>query len=804
MKNFEKDVFKKFLLVDDDPEFASYFSVLLGPYNIMLDICHTLQIAREKINSSLYDAYIIDLNLPDGSGLDLIEEIRNKKENKNPIVAISGIFRDEKMFKLLRDKYLVDYILDKPIYPHQLDKLLVDLCTSHKIESSDPSNIIEKLKQEYLKTISDKIILLTELVKTVQKIPDRDSLTALRNAVHKIAGSAGSYGFAEVSVLCKELESHIREQLASPKTIQKEWLSSLDVFMSKVKFYFQFTTLKDTESASVKPTSIERPSLYIVDADVKFLDLLQKEKGEFNIDLFVESSPEKALARLRSTEFNPRIIVFSQTFFGSSINALDLMEAVKNKQQGVLTLFCILLEEDSIAKRVEAVKNGIDYIFQKPISAQALLQAMTEELELRSLRDFKVLILDDDPDTCSFISFALSEIGIESRSVEHPSSLYQAIEEYSPNLLFLDIFLPNHDGFELLKILRADMVHRHLLIVMITAQIQEDTQLKSYLGSADDILYKPLDKRVLQKCVLNLAKRTALLGYSTVQVRIGLNTFKTLLKKLRELLISTQFSSAYLALFRIDQYADLVLNEGYNKVNELIILISNLLQGLENSMTSCYFSGTSTFGILFTAGEAKVIEDQMLALFDSIQRKSPLSLSFSSSIVPVSREVGDDNAIIHEAEKGLKEAQNKDFSPTKIVTHEPGSGAVRRKTLILVEPSEDLSMILKRALTSQYLTVKVFNEGKIALQELLKCNEVNVPSLLIIERKLPDMDGIEILKSLHTHFKSPIPVYFLTDFAAEKDVSEGLELGALEYITKPFSLSLLVQKVMKVIFGKRH
>lgn len=796
--DFNKSL-KKFLLVDDDPEFIAYFLSLTEPYNLAFDVCHTLQVAQEKIRSFHYDAYIVDLNLSDGSGIDLVQEIR-QKESQSPIAVISGIFRDEQTFKMLREKYAVNFILDKPIYPLQLDQLLVQLCPQKQLPKA--SNKLDELKKQYVKTVSDKIILLKELIKTVQDKPEANSLTALKNAVHKIAGSAGSYGFLDVSALCKELEFQIDQRLSSKEKLEKEWLDTLDEFLRKIKYSFQFPTATESQTEEFTPFPITRPSLYIIDNDPKFLELLQREKEEFDIDLYVDSNPEKALNRLKLPEFNPRIIVSSQTFSGSDLTAFDFLETVKNKQETTSTMFALILTKDDIDIRMQALQKGVKYIFNKPISSSMLLESMTKALEIGSLRHFKVLIIDDDPDVCNFISSALAEIGIEVRSIDHPSAFYKVLEEFSPDLLFLDIVLPKYDGLNLLKTLRADAIYQNLFVVVITGKSEEDTQLSLYQEDADEILYKPLNKLVLQKFVRNAAKR-AVLPQSSIQKRIGLQNVKTLSTRLRNLLASSNHISSYLVFFRIDHYADLVMQHGQNAIVELMVSISNLLQRMEDNTIACYCMDASTFAILFNGYDGSIVEKKTFELLDSVQSQSNLNINLICSIVLVSKNLGNSQTIIRAAECGLKDALSKPLSSIRIAT--PSfEGIAPKKILVLIEPNEDLLHILQKAFDAHNLIIKAFKEGKPALQELLSSDSGQQPALVIAERKLPDMDGIEILKSLQARYKVSIPFYFLTDFVAEKDISEGLKHGALEYITKPFNLSLLVQKSTQVIFeGKR-
>ena len=122
-----------------------------------------------------------------------------------------------------------------------------------------------------------------------------------------------------------------------------------------------------------------------------------------------------------------------------------------------------------------------------------------------------------------------------------------------------------------------------------------------------------------------------------------------------------------------------------------------------------------------------------------------------------------------------------------------------KNTIVIVDDDEDLLHLLVALFSSQGYHVQDFKTGKEALVYLL--NEGNIASmgLLILDRILPDMDGIEILKLFRAKFHEKVPVLILSVLSAEKDVMEGLKKGAVDYMAKPFSIPILMQKVQKMI-----
>ena len=73
----------------------------------------------------------------------------------------------------------------------------------------------------------------------------------------------------------------------------------------------------------------------------------------------------------------------------------------------------------------------------------------------------------------------------------------------------------------------------------------------------------------------------------------------------------------------------------------------------------------------------------------------------------------------------------------------------------------------------------------------------NPPDLAIFDIKMPKMDGMELLRRLREH--SPLPVIFLTSKDDEQDEEAGFQMGADDYIAKPFSLRLLLARIRAIL-----
>ncbi len=114
-------------------------------------------------------------------------------------------------------------------------------------------------------------------------------------------------------------------------------------------------------------------------------------------------------------------------------------------------------------------------------------------------------------------------------------------------------------------------------------------------------------------------------------------------------------------------------------------------------------------------------------------------------------------------------------------------------TIALVDDDRNILTSVSIALESEGYKVESFTDGASALEGLL----ARPPNLAIFDIKMPRMDGMELLRRLRQ--KSELPVIFLTSKDEEIDELFGLKMGADDFIRKPFSQRLLVERVRAVL-----
>ena len=102
-----------------------------------------------------------------------------------------------------------------------------------------------------------------------------------------------------------------------------------------------------------------------------------------------------------------------------------------------------------------------------------------------------IYILEDDASIRKLVVYTLNSHGMEAEGFERPSSFWRALEERQPDLVLLDIMLPEEDGLQVLKRLRADSNTRRLPVLMLTAKSTEYDKVLGLDQGADDYIAKP-------------------------------------------------------------------------------------------------------------------------------------------------------------------------------------------------------------------------------------------------------------------------------------------------------------------------
>ena len=125
-----------------------------------------------------------------------------------------------------------------------------------------------------------------------------------------------------------------------------------------------------------------------------------------------------------------------------------------------------------------------------------------------ALMTTRILIVEDDPDIANLVARYLDKAGFQTERAATGREALQAIAAKPPDLLILDLMLPQIDGLEICRLLRADAATAGLPIIMLTARTEESERIVGLELGADDYLAKPFSPGELVARVRALLRRS--------------------------------------------------------------------------------------------------------------------------------------------------------------------------------------------------------------------------------------------------------------------------------------------------------
>ena len=133
----------------------------------------------------------------------------------------------------------------------------------------------------------------------------------------------------------------------------------------------------------------------------------------------------------------------------------------------------------------------------------------------------KILVVEDEQDIRNLIQHHLEKAGFEVRMADDGQEAFRKIQESLPELILLDLMLPELDGKELAKLLKAREETKEIPIVMLTAKTEEMDRVVGFELGADDYIPKPFSPRELVLRIKAVLKRTERSAPGVTSLRVG-------------------------------------------------------------------------------------------------------------------------------------------------------------------------------------------------------------------------------------------------------------------------------------------
>ncbi len=147
---------------------------------------------------------------------------------------------------------------------------------------------------------------------------------------------------------------------------------------------------------------------------------------------------------------------------------------------------------DEFDARLAAVQAGGEGYFVKPANIQDLVVSLDRLTCQQKPEPYRILIVDDDPEVATYHSLILREAGMTTRIVSEPREVLDALRDFRPDLVLLDIFMPDCSGHDLAKMVRQVPEYLGVPIIYLSAETDRKTQVSAMRIGAEGFLAKPV------------------------------------------------------------------------------------------------------------------------------------------------------------------------------------------------------------------------------------------------------------------------------------------------------------------------
>ncbi|RUR84202.1 response regulator [Chlorogloeopsis fritschii PCC 9212] len=316
---------------------------------------------------------------------------------------------------------------------------------------------------------------------------------------HTLAGSLGTFGLTSGSKLARKIE-HL---LKANKTLTKD---ETNQFVHWVEQLRQQITSNEQNTLSAPQSEDEYPLLLVVDRDRLLAEQIQAESLTKGLKVTIATSIERAKNKLYRE--HPGVVLLDPDVSSDIEDSFSLLAELKQRKPPVPVV--VFTEQSDFTNRLQVARKGGHTFLQKPMPITQVLEAVTQVLQEAPHAEAHILAVDDDPKIGALLQTLLNPWGIKVTTLEDPQCFWETLQTVNPDLLILDVELPEFSGIEICQVVRNDPQWSELPILFLTVHSDADIVNQVFAVGADDFVSKPIIGPELVTRIINRLERIKL------------------------------------------------------------------------------------------------------------------------------------------------------------------------------------------------------------------------------------------------------------------------------------------------------
>ncbi len=367
--------------------------------------------------------------------------------------------------------------------------------------------------------------------------PDAATVQLLHRRLHMLHGSAKTFGFTALADVARKLERALVPFRDAPARFDYEigmrMLALLDELVAASE---QPQNIAFAGATRTAPPAIASRVIYVLESDPRMAATLIAQLNSFAYS----ARPFQTIKELAAA-----VIAELPGAIVADIDALEDRfgaDTIAELRQGVATIPIIFMSARAdIGARLRAARIGGEGYFPKPIGIGQLIDRLDALVHRAASEPYRVLVVEDAPTQAEYFAAVLTQAGIRSSIVSNPELLLEALNDFNPELILMDMYLPGCTGDELAAVIRQTDAFLSVPIVFLSVERDFDRQLSALVRGGDEFLTKPILPAQLVSVVKTRVERyrqlrmlmlhdslTGLVNHSRLQQQLEIETARAL------------------------------------------------------------------------------------------------------------------------------------------------------------------------------------------------------------------------------------------------------------------------------------
>ncbi|PVY76502.1 response regulator receiver modulated diguanylate cyclase [Tamilnaduibacter salinus] len=361
----------------------------------------------------------------------------------------------------------------------------------------------EKLRQHFGRRVTTQARVVLD---TWQKILDGSSDTSglydeLSAAADKLVRYARRFDMTEHASAGEQIIDALAQWSGDPDLPE----ATRPAIQQGMDTLAQHTLRRSDQQTRAQPTTYRRTPVYVALRDQEMAERLIRQLEFFSFRATAFNTPDELMDAC--SRHKPETILMDVHFGEGTLEGIATVEQLQTRHETPIPVVFLSEDDGTIETRLRASRCGGEEFFYPQVDPGQLIEKIETYTHGNTVEPYRVLVLDDSRAQAKFMENALNRAGMKAYVITDPMRIIHALEEFSPEIIILDMYMPGCTGMEIARVIRQQDRLHSVPIIYLSAEDDVSKQLHAMSLGGDDFLTKPIDPKHLVATIHNRGRR---------------------------------------------------------------------------------------------------------------------------------------------------------------------------------------------------------------------------------------------------------------------------------------------------------